>query len=120
RLIHGEGDGLPGLIIDFYEGVAVVQAQSFGMHADRTLIAEALQQSLGQKLVAVYYKSKATLPGKVKEVQQDGYLFGMTGVPHVVLEHGIKFFVDWEEGQKSGFFLAQREIRKLLGEFASG
>ena len=120
RLIHGEGDGLPGLIIDFYEGVAVVQAHSFGMHADRNLISEALQKVLGQKLVAVYYKSKATLPGKVKEVQQDGYLFGMAAVPHVVLEHGHKFLVDWEEGQKTGFFLDQRENRKLLSEFASG
>ena len=120
RLIHGEGDGLPGLIIDFYEGVAVVQAHSFGMHADRNLISEALQKVLGQKLMAVYYKSKATLPGKVKDSQQDGYLFGMTGVPNVVLEHSNKFFVDWEEGQKTGFFLDQRENRKLLGDFASG
>ncbi|MBL7838917.1 MAG: class I SAM-dependent rRNA methyltransferase [Cyclobacteriaceae bacterium] len=120
RLIHGEGDGLPGLIIDFYEGVAVVQAHSFGMHTDRNLISEALQKVLGQKLVAVYYKSKATLPGKVKEAQQDGYLFGMAAVPHVVLEHGHKFLVDWEEGQKTGFFLDQRENRKLLSEFASG
>jgi 23S rRNA (cytosine1962-C5)-methyltransferase len=71
-------------------------------------------------LIAVYYKSKATLPGKVKEAQQDGYLFGMTGIPHVVLEHGNKFLVDWEEGQKTGFFLDQRENRKLLGEFAAG
>lgn len=120
RLIHGEGDGLPGLIIDFYEGVAVVQAHSFGMHTDRNIISVALQKVLKQKLVAVYYKSKATLPGKVKEIQQDGYLFGMTGIPHVMLEHGNKFFVDWEEGQKTGFFLDQRENRKLLGEFASG
>lgn len=120
RLIHGEGDGLPGLIIDYYEGVAVVQAHSFGMHTDRNLISEALQKVLGQNLIALYYKSKATLPGKVKETQQDGYLFGMTGVPHVVLEHGNKFFVDWEEGQKTGFFLDQRENRKLLGEFAAG
>jgi 23S rRNA (cytosine1962-C5)-methyltransferase len=120
RLIHGEGDGLPGLIIDFYEGVAVVQAHSFGMHADRNLISGALQKALGQKLIAVYYKSKATLPGKIKDSQQDGYLFGMTGVPHVVLEHTKKFLVDWEEGQKTGFFLDQRENRKLLGEFASG
>lgn len=120
RLIHGEGDGLPGLIIDFYEGVAVVQAHSFGMHNDRNLISQALQKSLGQKLIAVYYKSKATLPGKIKEAQQDEYLFGMAGVPHVVVEHANKFLVDWEEGQKTGFFLDQRENRKLLGEFASG
>lgn len=120
RLIHGEGDGLPGLIIDFYEGVAVVQAHSFGMHNDRNLISGALQKALGQKLIAVYYKSKATLPGKVKEAQQDEYLFGMAAIPHVVLEHANKFYVDWEEGQKTGFFLDQRENRKLLGEFASG
>lgn len=120
RLVHGEGDGLPGLIIDFYEGVAVVQAHSFGMHNDRNLISEALQKSLGPKLTAVYYKSKATLPGKVKELQQDEYLFGIAGVPHTVLEHANKFLVDWEEGQKTGFFLDQRENRKLLGEFASG
>lgn len=120
RLIHGEGDGLPGLIIDLYEGVAVVQAHSFGMHTDRNLISEALQKVLGQNLIAVYSKSKATLPGKVKEAQQDGYLFGMAGVPHVVLEHGNKFLVDWEEGQKTGFFLDQRENRKLLGELARG
>ena len=120
RLIHGEGDGLPGLIIDFYEGVAVVQAHSFGMHNDRNLISEALQKSFGQKLIAVYYKSKATLPGKARETQQDEYLFGMTGVPHIVLEHGNKFLVDWEEGQKTGFFLDQRENRYLLGRFAAG
>ncbi|HET9052637.1 MAG TPA: class I SAM-dependent rRNA methyltransferase [Cyclobacteriaceae bacterium] len=120
RLIHGEGDGLPGLVIDYYDGVAVVQAHSFGMHNDRNLISEALQKVLGQKLIAVYYKSKATLPGKIKEAQQDGYLFGMAAVPHVVLEHGNKFFVDWEAGQKTGFFLDQCENRKLLGEFASG
>jgi 23S rRNA (cytosine1962-C5)-methyltransferase len=120
RLIHGEGDGLPGLIIDFYEGIAVVQAHSFGMHADRMLISEALQQALGQKLVAVYYKSKATLPGKIKDFQQEGYLFGIVPVPHVVQEHTHKFYVDWEEGQKTGFFLDQRENRKLLGEFAAG
>jgi 23S rRNA (cytosine1962-C5)-methyltransferase len=120
RLIHGEGDGLPGLIIDYYDGVAVVQAHSYGMNSDRTIIANALQSVLKDKLSSVYYKSKATLPGKARDAQQDGYLSGMTGVPHVVLEHANKFLVDWEEGQKTGFFLDQRENRKLLGEFSAG
>lgn len=118
RLIHGEGDGLPGLIVDYYDGVAIIQAHSMGMHADRELISDALQKALKEKLSAVYYKSKSTLPGKVRDIQQDEYLFGMGGVPHVVLEHGNKFLVDWEEGQKTGFFLDQRENRKLLGEFS--
>ena len=120
RLIHGEGDGLPGLIIDYYDGVAVVQAHSLGMDKDRSLIAESLKQVLQEKLTAVYYKSKSTLPGKARDDQQDAYLSGMSGVPHVILEHGNKFYVDWEEGQKTGFFLDQRENRKLLGEFSAG
>lgn len=120
RLIHGEGDGLPGLIVDYYEGVAVMQAHSIGMHTDRMKIAEALQQVLNEKLNAVYYKSKATLPGKLRDAQHDGYLSGMSAVPHVILEHGNKFYVDWEEGQKTGFFLDQRENRKLLGDFSAG
>lgn len=120
RLIHGEGDGLPGLIVDYYEGVAVMQAHSIGMHADRMKIAEALQYVLNEKLNAVYYKSKATLPGKLRDAQHDGYLSGMSAVPHVILEHGNKFYVDWEEGQKTGFFLDQRENRKLLGDFSTG
>jgi 23S rRNA (cytosine1962-C5)-methyltransferase len=120
RLIHGEGDGLPGLIIDYYDGVAVIQAHSFGMHKDRAQIDEALKHLLQEKLTAVYYKSKTTLPGKVRDDQQDAYLSGMIGVPHIILEHGNKFYVDWEEGQKTGFFLDQRENRKLLGEFSAG
>jgi len=120
RLIHGEGDGLPGLIVDYYEGVAVMQAHSIGMHADRMKIAKALQHALNGKLNAVYYKSKATLPGKLRDAQHDGYLSGMSAVPHVILEHGNKFYVDWEEGQKTGFFLDQRENRKLLGDFSAG
>jgi 23S rRNA (cytosine1962-C5)-methyltransferase len=120
RLIHGEGDGLSGLIVDYYDGVAVVQAHSIGMHYDRDRIAEALKKVMDEKLSAIYYKSKATLPGKMRDAQHDGYLSGMGGVPHVVLEHGNKFYIDWEEGQKTGFFLDQRENRKLLGEYAKG
>lgn len=114
RLVHGEGDGLPGLIIDVYGEVAVVQAHSVGMHHDRRLICEAIMQIIeeyGFTVSSVYYKS-------LFEKSDSEYLTGMAAVPHIVLEHGNKFFVDWEEGQKTGFFLDQRENRKLLGEMS--
>ena len=114
RLIHGEGDGLPGLIIDVYNGVVVMQAHSIGMHRDRADIASAVKEVLGDSLSAVYYKSQSTLPGKT----ENEYLLGMAAVPHVMSEHGNRFYVDWEEGQKTGFFLDQRENRKLLEEFS--
>lgn len=114
RLIHGEGDGLPGLILDFYNGVAVMQAHSIGMHKDRQTIAKALKEVLGDSLTAIYYKSQTTLPGK----NANEYLLGMAVVPHVVHEHGNKFYVDWEEGQKTGFFLDQRDNRRLLSQLA--
>lgn len=116
RLVHGEGDGLPGLIIDMYHDVAIIQAHSTGMQQDRRIIAEAIKEVLTAShfnLSAVYYKS-------LTEKSESEYLLGMAAVPHVVLEHGNKFFVDWEEGQKTGFFLDQRENRKLLGEIAKG
>lgn len=116
RLVHGEGDGLPGLIIDLYHDVAIVQAHSAGMQQDRNIISEAIKSVLSEKqfdISAVYYKS-------LTEKSENGYLLGMAAVPHVVLEHGNKFYVDWEEGQKTGFFLDQRENRKLLGEMAKG
>ncbi len=120
RLIHAEGDGLPGLIIDYYNGVAVVQAHSAGMHQNRERITEALKIVLGASLKAVYYKSRSTLPPKIKEEQPDSYLFGLGAVPHTVIENEQKFLVDWEGGQKTGFFLDQRENRKLLGDFSQG
>jgi 23S rRNA (cytosine1962-C5)-methyltransferase len=120
RLIHGEGDGLPGLIVDYYDGVAVVQSHSYGMHADRELISRALQISLGDELKSVYYKNNSAMPGKVRDQQQSEYLFGLGGVPHIVAENNNKFYVDWEEGQKTGFFIDQRENRKLLGQYAAG
>jgi 23S rRNA (cytosine1962-C5)-methyltransferase len=120
RLIHGEGDGLPGLIIDYYDGAAVLQAHSVGMHLERNDIAQALRKVLGEALQVVYYKSQSTLPGKMRDAQQDEYLLGMGVIPHVITENGNKFFVDWEEGQKTGFFLDQRENRKLLGDFSNG
>lgn len=116
RLVHGEGDGLPGLIIDIYQSVAVMQAHSAGMHADRAMIANALVEVMNGAITAVYYKSQGTLPTKT----ENEYLFGMAATPHVALEHGNKFLVDWEEGQKTGFFLDQRENRKLVGELAKG
>lgn len=118
RLIHGEGDGLPGLIIDYYDGIAVVQAHSAGMHLDRRRIAEGLQEVFPGQLRALYYKSHGTLPGKLRDESSEEYLLGMGVVPHIIHENGNKFYIDWEEGQKTGFFLDQRENRKLLGDFS--
>lgn len=120
RLVHGEGDGLPGLVIDFYDGVAIVQAHSTGMHNDRHTIAEALQHVFSNKLHAVYYKSQGTLPGKHRDEIVEEYLFGMSAVPHVVLENKLKFLVDWESGQKTGFFLDQRDNRNMVRSFSHG
>lgn len=119
RLIHGEGDGLPGLIVDIYNGIAVVQAHSVGMHTDRVQIADALKKLFDDNLAAVYYKSQTTLPGKEREDFADEYLYGMSAVPHLIHENGNKFFIDWEEGQKTGFFLDQRDNRKLLSSFSA-
>ncbi|GHM99807.1 SAM-dependent methyltransferase [Cytophagales bacterium WSM2-2] len=116
RLVHGEGDGLPGLIVDVYNGAVVMQAHSIGMNNDRELVANAIKESLTTNVHSIYYKSQSTLGVKT----ENEYLLGMSGVPHVVTEHGNKFFVDWEEGQKTGFFLDQRENRKLLGQMSEG
>lgn len=120
RLIHGEGDGLPGLIIDYYDGVAIIQAHSVGMHHDRENISEGLKKVFGETLRAVYYKSHGTLPAKLREENTETYLMGMGIVPHIVIENHNKFLIDWEEGQKTGFFLDQRDNRKLLGEYCAG
>lgn len=119
RLIHGEGDGAPGLIIDYYDGAIVMQAHSVGMHNDQVEISSAIQEVLGRDLKSIYYKSQSTLPGK-EQTRRDEYIFGMGVVPHVINEYGNKFYVDWEDGQKTGFFLDQRENRKLVGEFSAG
>jgi 23S rRNA (cytosine1962-C5)-methyltransferase len=126
RLIHGEGDGLPGLIVDIYNGVAVLQAHSTGMHLDRDEIAQAIKTVLGDAITMIYYKSQSTLQGLkqneylagTKEIAENDEAQGKAG--HVILEHGHPFLVDWETGQKTGFFLDQRENRKLLGEFSKG
>ena len=120
RVIHGEGDGLPGLVVDYYNGIAIVQAHSIGMHVDRHKIAEALKQVFGLELKSVYYKSQSSLPGRDRENFPDEYLYGMGVVPHLVIENGNKFLVDWEEGQKTGFFLDQRDNRKLLAYYSPG
>ncbi len=120
RLVHGEADGLPGLIIDYYNGIAVMQAHSVGMHLDRINVSKALRSILKEDLKAVFYKSQATLPGKNVDGFKDEYLFGMSAVPHLIQENQHKFLVDWEDGQKTGFFLDQRENRNLLSSFSEG
>lgn len=116
RLVHGEGDGMPGLIVDIYNGVAVIQPHSAGIHKDRSAIAAALQETFGAALTAVYYKGMQAGEGN----SPSEYLQGMGVLPHIVHEHDNKFQVDWETGQKTGFFLDQRENRKLLGSLSKG
>lgn len=118
RLIHGEGDSLPGLIVDYYNGVAVIQCHSIGMYRSLSVISEALQAALGKELKAVYSKSSDTLPERIES--QDGYVFGTCEVPHNALENGVAFAIDWINGQKTGFFIDQRENRELLGKYAKG
>ncbi|GAA3938200.1 class I SAM-dependent rRNA methyltransferase [Hymenobacter algoricola] len=121
RLAHAEGDGVPGLIIDVYGDVAVVQAHSAGMYHARPQIAAALQAVFGDKLRAIYDKSAETVPAKAAPDAQNSYLFGSsTGQEHIVYENGQPFAVDWETGQKTGFFIDQRDNRQLLARYAPG
>jgi 23S rRNA (cytosine1962-C5)-methyltransferase len=117
RLIHGEGDGLPGLVVDFYNGTAVMQSHSVGMFLIRDLLAEVLKEVLGDRLKAVYDKSAKTLPFKADISPVDGYILGESGESEV-MEYGLKFKVDWQEGQKTGFFIDQRENRLLVQQYA--
>ncbi len=119
RLVHAEGDGLPGLIIDVYGETAVVQCHSVGMHRQRELIAEALLKLDKGLVAAVYDKSKETLPPNYAASVSNGYLAGQS-TAHEVMENGHRFFVDWETGQKTGFFLDQRDNRQLLGRYVEG
>lgn len=119
RLVHAEGDGLPGLIIDFYNGTAVMQMHSVGMYLIREELVKALKEVLGDKLKAVYDKSAKTLHSKTDDKPNDEYLFGESGA-NEVLENGLKFKVDWEEGQKTGFFIDQRENRMLVQQYSKG
>lgn len=123
RLIHGEGDNLPGLIIDYYDGVCVLQAHSVGMFRAKKQISSALQKVYGDKLKAVYDKSSGTAPFKAGLELIDGYIYkaeGFDSAESVVLENGNKFWVNWQEGQKTGFFLDQRENRALVAKYAKG
>ena len=119
RLVHGEGDGLPGLVIDIYADTAVVQAHSIGMHRERDYIAAALRQIYGSRLRAIYDKSAESLPPDYASAHTNGYLWG-EAAPHAILENGNTFQVDWETGQKTGFFLDQRENRALVAHYAKG
>jgi 23S rRNA (cytosine1962-C5)-methyltransferase len=119
RIIHGEGDGLPGLIVDFYAGTAVMQAHSAGMYYARDTILSALCEVLGKRLKAVYDKSSQTLPFKAGIAVRDGIIYGKP-TEGIVTENGYKFRIDWESGQKTGFFTDQRESRKLLEEYCRG
>ena len=120
RLVHGEGDNLPGLIIDVYNHTAVMQAHSAGMHVYRMEIADALSEVMGDVIENIYYKSETTLPFKADLLStENGFIKG--GSPeNVAMENGLKFHVDWLKGQKTGFFVDQRENRHLLERYAKG
>ena len=119
RLVHGEGDNIPGLIIDVYGPTAVMQAHSVGIHLERKRIAVQLIQVMGERVKNVYYKSETTLPFKADLGQEDGFIVGGSN-DNVALENGLKFHVDWLKGQKTGFFVDQRDNRSLLEHFSSG
>ncbi len=117
RFIHAEGDGMPGLIADYYNGTVVLQMHSIGMYFIREELVKALREVLGEKVKAVYDKSAKTLPFKADIQPEDGFLFGESA-ENEVLEYGLKFKVDWQEGQKTGFFIDQRENRRLVQQYA--
>lgn len=117
RLVHGEGDFLPGLVVDIYGDTAVLQAHSPGMHFSRNLIASALSKLPGGLVKNVYYKSETTLPYKAHLDAQNGYILGKYET-NVAMENGLRFYVDWLKGQKTGFFVDQRENRSLLERYA--
>jgi 23S rRNA (cytosine1962-C5)-methyltransferase len=119
RLIHGEGDGLPGLIVDYYNGVAVMQMHSIGFHRIRKEIASIVADLMKDRIIAVYDKSEGTIPHMSGVVATNEFLFGNSG-PVIVTENGYKFKIDWTTGQKTGFFIDQRENRKLLENYTEG
>ena len=121
RLIHGEGDGLPGLVIDVYDRTAVMQAHSVGMHVSRHEIADALGEVMEGIIDNIYYKSENTLAYKASEDGGNGFLKGgLATASDIAVENGLKFHVDWLGGQKTGFFVDQRENRALLEHYAKG
>ena len=119
RLVHGEGDNLPGLVIDCYGSTAVMQAHSVGMHVCREQICKALVDVMGNRIQNVYYKSETTLPFKAELGQENGFIYGSTD-NNTAVENGLEFHVDWLKGQKTGFFVDQRENRSLLEHYAKG
>lgn len=119
RLVHGEGDNLPGLVIDCYGKTAVMQAHSVGMHLCRETIVKALVNVMGDRIENVFYKSETTLPYKAGLMQENGFIYGGCD-DNVAVENGLKFHVDWLKGQKTGFFVDQRENRSLLEHYAKG
>lgn len=119
RLVHGEGDNLPGLVIDCYGKTAVMQAHSVGMHVCRNVIARQLVEVMGNRIENVFYKSETTLPFKADLGQENGFIYGGSD-DNVAVENGLKFHVDWLKGQKTGFFVDQRENRRLLEHYAKG
>ena len=120
RLIHGEGDDLPGLIVDIYGNTAVMQAHSPGMHFTRKDLAISLKNALEEKIDNIYYKSETTLPYKADLGAVNEYLIKSDQINPIALENNIRFNVDWEKGQKTGFFIDQRENRMLLERYAKG
>ena len=120
RLVHAEGDNLPGLIIDHYAGNCVVQCHSAGMYNDIDLIKEAIISVYGKKLQSIYLKSEATLPKNFSGYKGDEFLFGSADMPVVSLEYGNKFNINWITGQKTGFFIDQRENRALIAKYSKG
>ncbi len=119
RLVHGEGDNLPGLIIDIYGQNAVMQAHSVGMHKQRMEIANALCRVMGEELKSIYYKSETTLPFKAGLGQENGFIYG-SSEDNVSVENGLKFHIDWLKGQKTGFFVDQRDNRSLVELYSKG
>ena len=120
RLVHGEGDNLPGLIIDVYNRTAVMQAHSAGMHLNRKDIADALSEVMGETIRNIYYKSETTLPFKADLLEREnGFIKGCDD-GNIAMENGLKFHVDWLKGQKTGFFVDQRDNRSLLERYAKG
>lgn len=117
RLVHGEGDSLPGLVVDCYGKTAVMQAHSVGMHVCRNIIARQLVEVMGSRIENVFYKSETTLPFKADLGQENGFIYGGSD-DNIAVENGLKFHVDWLKGQKTGFFVDQRENRKLLEHYA--
>lgn len=118
RLVHGEGDGLPGLIIDYYNGTAVIQAHHIGMHQHLKDITEGLRAIYGKQLKGVYDKSSETLP-KAEVVPSNEWVWGKSETD-LVKEYGASYKIDWEKGQKTGFFIDQRENRKLVASYSKG